>query len=348
MREQVWRAREWADHRLIERVTPARGDVAASVALAAELSELAKLRGHRTWDYLCALASLGAVDLTTARVVEPHLDALAILAEHAAEHPTIPAITGAAEHAADDVPVWGVYAANAPDRRLRATRDAERWRLHGTKPWCSLPSILDRALVTADAEGQQRLFAVDLSAPGVAANPSTWVARGLADLTTTSLRMDAVTAEPVGGPEWYLTRRGFAHGGVGVAAVWFGATAAIAHRLLRQAASRPPDQVLLWAIGRCDQLLDGALLALRHAAEVFDDPRPGIDENLVAARVRAGVAEAAEEIVRVVGRATGPAPLVHEEEHARRVADLAVYVRQYHAERDLARLGGLLVAEQGT
>jgi hypothetical protein len=31
-----------------------------------------------------------------------------------------------------------------------------------------------------------------------------------------------------------------------------------------------------------------------------------------------------------------------DEEHARRVADLQVYVRQHHAERDSARLGGLL------
>ena len=48
-----------------------------------------------------------------------------------------------------------------------------------------------------------------------------------------------------------------------------------------------------------------------------------------------------------VGRALGAGPLGHDEAHGRRVADLTVYLRQHHAERDLAQLG-TLVAERGT
>jgi hypothetical protein len=47
-----------------------------------------------------------------------------------------------------------------------------------------------------------------------------------------------------------------------------------------------------------------------------------------------------------VGRALGAGPLAHDEAHGRRVADLTVYLRQHHAERDLARLGAL-AAERG-
>ena len=47
------------------------------------------------------------------------------------------------------------------------------------------------------------------------------------------------------------------------------------------------------------------------------------------------------------GRALGPAPLTSAEEHARRVADLTVYVRQHHGDRDLARTGALLVGPPG-
>jgi hypothetical protein len=43
-------------------------------------------------------------------------------------------------------------------------------------------------------------------------------------------------------------------------------------------------------------------------------------------------------------RALGPAPLCADATHAKRVADLAVYVQQSHAERDLERLG-VLAAE---
>ena len=39
------------------------------------------------------------------------------------------------------------------------------------------------------------------------------------------------------------------------------------------------------------------------------------------------------------GHALGPAPLTLDDTHARRVADLTVYLRQHHAERDVAALG---------
>jgi len=47
------------------------------------------------------------------------------------------------------------------------------------------------------------------------------------------------------------------------------------------------------------------------------------------------------------GRALGAGPLSHDEAHSRRVADLTVYLRQHHAERNLAELGAL-VADRGT
>jgi hypothetical protein len=51
------------------------------------------------------------------------------------------------------------------------------------------------------------------------------------------------------------------------------------------------------------------------------------------------VADTVDEVLQRVSRALGPAPLTGEEDHARRVADLTVYVRQHHAERDLAAAG---------
>ena len=47
------------------------------------------------------------------------------------------------------------------------------------------------------------------------------------------------------------------------------------------------------------------------------------------------------EIVDRVGRALGPRPLALDADHARRVAELQLYVRQDHAERDLEVLGNL-------
>jgi hypothetical protein len=44
-------------------------------------------------------------------------------------------------------------------------------------------------------------------------------------------------------------------------------------------------------------------------------------------------------VLERVGHALGPAPLARDERHARRVADLQLYLRQHHAERDEAALG---------
>jgi hypothetical protein len=55
--------------------------------------------------------------------------------------------------------------------------------------------------------------------------------------------------------------------------------------------------------------------------------------------VRRVVAGTTEEVLERVGHALGPAPMALEEEHAGRVADLQLYVRQEHAERDAAQLG---------
>ncbi len=64
--------------------------------------------------------------------------------------------------------------------------------------------------------------------------------------------------------------------------------------------------------------------------------------RLLAKRVRATVARAVDEVLARAGRALGPAPLALDAAHAKRVADLQLYVRQHHAERDLASLGRAL------
>ena len=88
-----------------------------------------------------------------------------------------------------------------------------------------------------------------------------------------------------------------------------------------------------------------ASLSETTAAQVDAGAATGTAGELLALRVRSFVAYIADEAVARCGRALGPAPLAFDEEHARRVADLQLYVRQHHAERDLATLGRLLIDE---
>jgi len=301
-----------------------------------------------------ALASLGAVDLSVARVTEPHLDALSVLRE-ARRHGQVDDRDWNASSADwSAARLWQVYAAEGSER-LTAERYDEQWRLSGIKPWCSLADRADHALVTAWDGEHRRLFAVDLVQEGVhrpdegtyAGQPTTWAARGLARVRSTALTFGDVRAVAVGGPGWYLTRPGFAWGGAGVAAVWYGASVGLARRLRRATRDREPDQVALLHLGAVDTALARARAVLADAAAVADDPATSAEEAvLVCSRVRQVVADAAEEILVRVGHALGPAPLTGDEDHARRVADLTVYLRQHHAERDLARQGELVLGTE--
>jgi hypothetical protein len=74
------------------------------------------------------------------------------------------------------------------------------------------------------------------------------------------------------------------------------------------------------------------------------DPVAGEIEALT---VRHLVEREAETIVHHAGRAGGATLLARDPEHASRVHDLLLYIRQSHGERDLARLGSLIGARRG-
>ncbi len=321
------------------------GDRDATLALARRLGESLPPPGTgRTAHRWASLSTLGAVDLSVARILEPHLDALAIL--HESGDPDL-APRGSTT-------TWGVYAAEGPGVRLAAEPDPARdprmpnaWRLSGTKPWCSLAVSLDSALVTAWVDDSRRgLFAVPLRQPAVTVAGEGWVSHGLPGVRSTSVSFDGAEATAVGGPGWYLDRDGFAWGGIGVAAVWFGGAVGLARRMQQQAAERELDQIGRMHLGVVDAALFAARSVLVSSATAIDAGRAAGEHGaLLAARVRHVVADAVETVVRSADHAMGPAPLVFDAEHAARVSDLRVYVRQHHAERDAAALGAAVSTE---
>ncbi|MDK1360592.1 acyl-CoA dehydrogenase [Arthrobacter sp. zg-Y1219] len=320
---------------LSQRAAAVRGCASAGLTLAEELAAAAPYPGQgRTKRLWSILATVAAADLTAARSVEPHLDALAILEQ---------AGTSA------DPGTWGVFAAEGPGTELTATPVAGGWELSGRKPWCSLASSLDHAVVTAHTgAGRRRAFAVDLRQAAVTPVPGTWISRGLADVDSGPVDFASAAARPVGDDNWYLRRPGFAWGGIGVAACWYGGAAGVARRMFSAAQEREPDQIAHLLLGRADARLQAARAALDSAAAAVDAGRAeGRDGALLAQRVRGIVADAAAEVLTLADHGLGPGPLALEEDHARRTADLRIYLRQHHAERDFAALGRSLLQGGG-
>lgn len=282
--------------------------------------------GHgRTAERLLQLADLGRDDLVLARLGEGHADALAILAEL---DPAVPT-TGR----------WGVWA--AVPASVRATRTADGWRLDGDRPWCSGAGICTDALVTATADDGVRLFAVQIRDPYARPIDGTWPAVGMAGSDSRTVTFAGAPARPVGGPGQYVERPGFWHGGIGVAACWYGGAAGVADTLLAAGRKKDLDPHAAAHLGAVDVALGSARAVLLDAAARIDADPPAIVQRL-AVRVRATVEQAATQVLDHVGRALGAGPLCRDAAHAQRVADLTVYLRQSHAEGDLEQLGRLL------
>ena len=291
----------------------------------------------RTLQRWRALAAVAEHDLALVKLFEGHADALAILAE-----------AGAAPPARGRT--WGMWAAEAPGARVTfEPGPGDACTLSGVKAWCSGARQLDGGLLTtwaADGAGPF-LAEVDLGQAGVSFDDTHWQAVGMHASESIDIRFDRVPARRVGAAGFYLQRPGFWQGGIGIAACWHGGACALARTLRRQAVAAG-DQAgwhRLLALGAIDRVLSANAALLRDAA-AWVDAHPREDARSWALRTRAAADAACEQVLHHATRALGASPLCRDAAFARMAADLPVFVRQCHGDRDLAALGERVV-EQG-
>ena len=286
-----------------------------------------------------ALATVAGRDLSLVKLYEGHADAVAILAE-----------AGAGADRRDVT--WGMWAAEAPGARVVFERGAgDACLLSGTKAWCSGARHLDAALLTVwHADGTGPFLArAPLAQRGVSFDDSNWQAAGMRASGSIDVRFDRVPARLVGGERFYLDRPGFWQGGIGIAACWHGGAVALGDALRRQvvAAGDKAGWHRLMALGAVDHVLSANAALLREAAR-WVDANPRADAQAWALRTRAAADAACDTVLRHATRALGATPLCRDPHFARLAADLPVFVRQCHGDRDLAALGERLASEGAT
>ncbi len=274
------------------------------------------------WDFGARSPSLG-------RVAEAHHDAQAILAE-AGRSDVRPG-------------VHGVWAAGGPDPLLLERAGSGTWRMHGSKHWCSAATLATVALVTASGpDGTGALVRVELAGGGVRVGESTWRSPAMTAVETRTVHFDVIIEEAdiVGVEDWYLTRPGFWHGAIGVAACWAGCVDGVIDRLMRDWRDDPHASAHLGAI---DAARWNLRVVIKTAADEIDADPIGTAESRSrrALRVRHLVDAAITDIHERIGRALGPGPLAHSTSLHRHMAETDLYRRQSHAERDLEVLGRL-------
>lgn len=281
------------------------------------------------WRLLCAVAGH---DLSLAKLYEGHTDALAVQAEVA---PRLDRLNGA---------TWGMWASESPAGRTHLTAiGGDEVRLNGCKAWCSGAAQVSHGLLTAWASGGTRpqLVRVAMRQPGVSVSGAAWHAVGMDASASLDVSFHDATAHLVGDEGAYLQRPGFWQGGAGVAACWHGGALSLANSLRRALAEAPAGRrsaFRLAALGKVDLALQSTAALLREAAQWIDQ-HPEQDASAVALRVRLAAERSATLVLDEAGRALGATPFCRDRRFARMAADLPVFVRQSHAERDFAALG---------
>jgi hypothetical protein len=309
--------------------------------LAAGELDLPRPGAGRTAHRWATLASWGGRNLSLARLAEGHTDALAILAE-AGRAP----VAGA---------LYGVWASRSGGAAARVVPEHGGRVLRGVLRFCSGARTIDRALLVADSvtgEPEDRLLLdIDVRGPEVAPVPGSWCTAAMAEADTLDVDFRGLgvpAGAEVGPPGWYVSRPGFVLGGAGVAAVWWGGAAGVVDRVLGHLPAEPGCHALAH-LGELHAALAAADALLRHTAALVDaggaEAAVGSadDVRLAVATVRAAVERTVREVVDRAPRIVGPAPLSRDDGLAGALADLALYVRQHHAERDHAALGAQVV-----
>lgn len=280
------------------------------------------------------LAQAAQRSLPLVKLYEGHADALAIVHE--------------LDGTADASGVWATWCAEPPSARLSFT-DIDRpnaVRIDGRKAWCSGAALADHAVVSGwNAGGEPCLATVALHQSGVSVTDQGWHAAGMADTCSVDVIFDGAVGRALGRPHAYVQRPGFWHGGTGIAACWWGGAVGIARAIHHELSHRPAlDAHQRAHLGHIDVALSASAALLREAA-AWIDRHPTHDARAWALRVRLAVERDATSVMWHAGRAVGAGPLCKNAALADAMADLPIFMRQSHAERDLAALGETLQHE---
>ena len=274
-----------------------------------------------------ALCEFGRQDLGLARLIEAHTDALAIVGE--------------AERTARPGNLYGVWASEDPSSLLTLSKgDDGTLRLNGTKRYCTGAPFLDAALVTARLGEDVLLLEVSLNAKGLTVDASEWASPAFSETLTATVVFDNVTVREqdiLGGAGWYLTRPGFWHGAIGPAACWAGGASGLVDAARDLNRRNPHSRAQLGALEAADWGLR-ALLA-QAGQEIDVDPQDaGGQARRRALMARHLIERMCTDVLDRFGRATGPQLLAFDARIAQRYSELTLYIRQCHAERDLATI----------
>jgi hypothetical protein len=274
-----------------------------------------------------ALDEVARVDLCLARLVEGHADALRIIGEAGAR--PAPGL-------------YGVWASRSAGTGLRARPAPTGWTLDGELRFASGIGVLDRCLVSASLDARHLLLDLDLvaSARDIDVDESSWstVAMDASRSCTVRVGTRVEAQAQVGGTDFYLSRRGFPVGGLGVAAVWVGGAKQVLDAVTAGLRPFTPTPHQHRRLGEMVQAVWTSDLAVSTTAAAVDALSADRAADVVA-RARTAVVLGCDSVLENAAVVVGPGGLSTSPRLSLAMADLAIYIRQHHVDATLASLG---------
>ena len=288
----------------------------------------------RTGELLNLLRLVGAGSLSVGRIYEGHINALQLIGRYAEEEQR--------QRWFDDARrghLFGVWNTQAADGVTVAEEPGGRYRLAGSKTFCSGSVQVTRPIVTGqlyDADGNSRgwqMTVVPLDRHDPMIDRSFWTTSGMRNSVSYKIDFTGIhlaATDLLGQPEDYNRQPYLSGGAVRFAAVQLGGAESILHhtRTYLQRLGRTDDAHQQHRVGQMVIAVEGGKLWLARAGAVQDSDAG--DEAVVtnANQVRTAVADACQKCLELSDRCVGARGMLPPEPLARLHEDLRVYLRQ--------------------
>jgi alkylation response protein AidB-like acyl-CoA dehydrogenase len=277
------------------------------------------------------LYEAGREDLSVAKLIEAHWDAIAILAEAGREY--------------QPDALYAVWASDLRGNPLTVSREGEKLTLTGSKMFCTGGKLIDHALITINLP-ERWLIDLDLrhhNLDHIHMSDEPWSTVAFGETQTSMVTFNEAMfrqSDIVGEHEWYFCRKGFWQGAIGPAACWGGGASKLLDFAMENQRKDPHTLVHLAAMSSNSWAIQSLLETAGN--EIDAHPQDDCRAQLLALKTRHLIEQLCTDTIRRFARAYGPFPLACNAVISRHYQELDLFLRQCHAERDLENLGAIL------
>jgi alkylation response protein AidB-like acyl-CoA dehydrogenase len=311
-----------------------------------------------TQELLLLLKKIGWGNLAVGRVFEGHVNALQLIQTFG----TRSQVEHYAHEARDLHKIFGVWNAEANDGVKVIPLANGRYRLQGSKTFCSGAGYIERPFVNgALSEGGWQMCVVPMEQVETKHDPDWWQPSGMR--ATASYKIDFTNVEldstaMIAGPGDYNRQPWLSAGAIRFVAVQLGGAEALfdATRHYLQSLNRTNDPYQEARIGQMAIAIESGNLWLKGAADLIadyapsfggdcDQPNPGSDRLVVYVNMaRMAIEQICMDVIQLCERSVGTRGLLPPYPMERIIRDLSLYLRQPNFDLTLQSVGKSVLA----